>query len=160
MTRRTLRPRGLLLYELMLGLTLLATFAAAATYVMRSSLRVAQRADQAVERGERFDAATAQLRRDVWNAAAVRTPDPRTVRIEPVDGPPITWSVGTGGALTRTVGENDPASREWSGIVDGVSFEARESGTLLLIEPPDFRGGTGRRMPFVSQVAVVREITP
>jgi type II secretory pathway pseudopilin PulG len=154
MTRRTLRPRGLLLYELMLGLTMMATFAAAATYVLRSSLRVAQRADQAVERGWRFDAATTQLRSDVWNASAVSTPDARTVRIERFGEPPVAWTVGDGGTLTRAVGDADPEPREWAATAEGVSFESSGPATLLLVEPPDFRGGTGRRVPFVSQVAL------
>lgn len=154
MTRRSLRPRGLLLYELMLGLTILATFAAVATYVMRSSLRVARRADEAVERGSRFDAATEQLRRDVWGASVLATPDPRTVRIERAGGPPITWTLGDAGTLVRTA-DGEPTPREWAGVVEGVSFEAA-GPMLVLIEPPDFRGAPGRRVPFASQVALAK----
>ena len=149
MKRRPPRNRGLMIYEVMLGLSLLATFAAGATFLMRSSLRVSERADGAMERAARFDAATEQLRRDVWGAAKVETPDARTIKIEREGEPPITWTVGDAATLSREA--EGVALRDWRDVADGVSFEA-SGAALVLIEPADARGNPGRRVPFTSQV--------
>ena len=149
MKPRLSRNRGLMIYEVMLGLSMLATFAAGATYLMRSSLRVSERADGAVERGARFDAATEQLRRDVWGASKVETPDERTVTVERSGEAPITWTLGDAGTLKRAVEGAD--SREWRDVAEGISF-ASSGPALVLIEPADAGGNPGRRVPFISQV--------
>ena len=154
MTRRCLRQRGIMIYEMMLALSLLSTFAVGATYLFRSSLRVTAHADESVERASRFDDAIGQLRRDVWGAAKFEASDARMVRIERAGEPPITWSIDKAGTLIRASGA-DSDRREWRGVAEGVSFETRDA-ILVLVEPPDARGGEGRRLPFASQVILAK----
>lgn len=154
MTRRFRQRRGIMMYEMMLTLTLLATFAIGATYLFRSSLRVARHADESVERASRFDNAAEQLRRDVWGAAKFDVVDAKTVRIERTGESPITWSIGESGTLVRA-SNVEAERREWRGVADGASFE-QEDSLLVLVEPSDSRGGEGRRVPFTSQIAIAK----
>jgi type II secretory pathway component PulJ len=158
------RARGIAIWEMMVALALLATFAAVSVQLIRSSLRVPHRAAEAGELAGRFDAALGQLRRDVWGATAVKREgqDGRTIRIEHDGVPPIGWAITDDGALLRTGGAMAaPAAmerQEWAGVGRGMKFDA-DGSVLLLVEPPG-RATDGRRIPLVNPLQASRGRTP
>ena len=150
------RRAGFTLFEVMLALTMLSTFGLVAMKLVSTSLRVSHDAGNASNLTLRFDGALDQIRRDVWGATKIETPDALTLRVETgaAEGVSITWSVADDGSLVRAVGAADDSRQEWSGVARGITFEA-DGPVLLLVEPPG-PGGDRRRVPLASQVALAR----
>ena len=139
----------------MLALSLLSAFALVAMKLVSTSLRVSHEAGNASNMTLRFDGALDQLRRDVWGAAKIETPDGQTLRVETAsDGGPITWSVADDGTLARTAASAENSRQEWSGVARGVTFES--DGKVVLLVEPSGPGGDRRRIPVASQVALAK----
>jgi type II secretory pathway component PulJ len=162
---RRSRRRGLILFEIMVTLALLATFALVSTQLLRRSLSVAHDANLATGLTSTFDSALNQMRRDVWGAARLHTPDGKTLKIDRADGRRITWSAANPASLVRLVevskdspDTEDLAPREWSGIATRATF-AVENSVLMLIEPETSRAGA-RRVPLLNPIGIVREQRP
>ncbi len=159
MIRCRFHRRGLTLAHVLVALALLSAFSLAATELLRSTLRVSRDSNEMSGLSARFDAAVVQLRRDVWNAAKLKTPDERTARVENADGGIVTWAVTEQGGFVRTESVADKTDRqEWPAVAAGISFEI-DGPVLLLAEAADGRGD-GRKIPFVSQIALAREARP
>ena len=156
---RRVRRRGIMLVEVLSAIILLAAFMIVSTQVLRTSLRAPQAGGDAAAGQARFDAALAQLRRDVWGAGKFEVIDPQTLRVERPGRPVVSWSVVEDGSLVRTLAQADaageqsePMRREWPGIAKGVTFEA--AGLVLTLVEPAGPSGDARRVPLVSQLAL------
>jgi hypothetical protein len=170
--RHRSRPRGFMLFEMLIALGVLAAFALIAVKLLTTSLRLAHDAGAARDRALRFESAVGVLRADVWGAAGVELPAPGTARITLGDGSIAVWSADAQGALSRTLtapaGDGYPDRLEWAALAPpGLAFE-RADGVLLLVEPPppphprprrgpaaeaDAPPAEPRRVPIVSQVS-------
>ncbi len=151
----SLRRRGMMLYEVMIGVILMAAFATLAVEVIRSSLRVSRDASEAAGLNARFDGAVAQLRRDVWSAAKITAANPTTLNIEVPNAKPITWTVTKEAALVRSL---ESERQAWPEVAAGITFES-DATTVALVEPATSRRDA-RRIPLVSQLAVAGKGTP
>jgi hypothetical protein len=90
------------LFEMMVALGLLATFALVATKVLTTSTHVTYEATGAQNRALRFESVVGGLRRDVWRATRVEVPSATTVRLTHADGSGVVWTAEAGGGLART----------------------------------------------------------
>jgi hypothetical protein len=160
MTRRFRIPhrRGVMLWDILIALGLIATFLTVTTKILYATMRIPYRANELERLATRFDGAVAQLRRDVWNSTAITAvagQDGKSVRIEHGgDEAPVTWAIDEAGAISRT--EKD--KRIWPDVAKGMTLQI-EGPMLILIEPPDARG-EGRRIPLASAVSLARQGRP
>ncbi len=97
----------------------------------------------------RFDAAMSALRKDVWNAAALRSNNGSVCIIEGASAAPIRWSIDSEGTLSRqTAGE---ATRAWE-LGHQLVFDL--DGMLLRVSSPSDRSERGEAISFLSQRAL------
>jgi hypothetical protein len=120
--------------------------------MVRATLRVSHEAGDAAAATTRFDGAVSQMRRDVWEAEVLESPDARTVRIQTTGNATITWTADEQGSLVRRV-SSERSGQSWLDVGRGLSFET-DGPVLLLVDPQ--ADGAARRMPLVSQVALSR----
>jgi type II secretory pathway component PulJ len=144
---RPIARRGFVLWEVLIALALLMIFFAATTHLLRASMQIPYRANQADALASRFDVALTTLRADVWGASAVTAEgaDGHAIRIERADGPAVTWKIGDDGAFKRSSAQQQ--GQDWADVAKGLKFEV-EGPLVLLVEPPDAHGD-GRRIPLM-----------
>jgi hypothetical protein len=145
--------RGFMLWEVLVALGLLMIFFAATTQLLRLSMQMPYRANQADALASRFDVALTILRQDVWGSSSMTADgkDGRAIRIERADALPVTWKISEDGTLLRTDGEKS----DWPEIAAGMRFEIK-GPLLLLIEPADAHR-QGRRIPLTSAVMLLKQ---
>jgi hypothetical protein len=156
---RVPRRRGVMLWDVLIALGLIAVFLTVTTKILHATMRIPYRATELETLATRFDGAVEQLRRDVWNSTALVAigQDGRSVRIERGGGEAsVTWAIDDTGAVSRT--ESGQEKQSWPGVAKGVTFQL-DGPLLVLIEPPDDRG-EGRRIPLVSAVSIARQGRP
>ena len=150
-----LRRRGVMLWDVLIALGLIAVFLTVTTKILHASMRIPYRANELETLATRFDGAVEQLRRDTWNSTALAAAgqDGRSVRIERGggDNAPVTWAIDDAGTISRT--EKD--KQIWPGVAKGMTFQV-DGPVLILVEPPDARG-EGRRIPLTSAVSLTRQ---
>lgn len=126
-------PRGFMLLEMVLVLSLLAIFAFAATRLMVLCIHVPQQVGQKRDQIIRFDRAMACLRQDIWRAGALRCIDSHTLQIQAPGQPEITWK-GEKVQISRSVA-NSAKKEQWD-LEAEVSFAARPAGAEVDIREP------------------------
>jgi type II secretory pathway pseudopilin PulG len=131
------RPvRGLMLWELMMALGLLAVIALVAGQIFLSLSRTSVEVSRQHTAQSAFDQAMRQLRMDVWSAAQLQIQNSR-LRIQTADGKTILWQAGD--ALQRTV---DSDLRHWNDLGGHLSFAVNGPTAVLRQEPtPSDSGG-------------------
>ena len=145
--------RGVVLWDILVALGLLALFLTVTTKILQSAMRIPYRANELETLATRFDGVVEQLRRDVWNSTAIATvgQDGKSVRIERGGGEaPVTWAIDDAGTISRTEKE----AQTWRDVAKGMTFQV-DGPVLILIEPSDGHGD-GRRIPLASAVSLAR----
>jgi hypothetical protein len=154
---RVRRRRGVVLWDILIALGLLALFLTVTTKILHSAMRIPYRANELETLATRFDGAVAQLRRDAWNSTTLAAvgQDGKSVRIERGGGDaPVTWAIDDAGTISRTGKE----TQTWPDVAKGMTFQI-DGPVLILVEPPDGRGD-GRRIPLASAMLLSRQGRP
>jgi type II secretory pathway component PulJ len=140
--------------EMMLAISLLATFMAIGTKLLNTSLKLSRHTAEASDSAMRFDAVAERLRRDVWGAAALSTPDDRILKLtlSTDQSRTATWTIADDGSITRVsegkASESDSPKQTWpGGVVSGMRFSV--SGNIVVLG----NASGDRHVTFVSQVA-------
>jgi len=117
---RAHQPRGFTITEILMTLSLLVIFFAAAGEVFRSTVLLGKSSQDVCDTASQTDSAMRQLRIDVWNARAISVPDPRSARISAADGTTLLWQLDTQNNAIRA----DAAARtqQWDHIAANWSF--------------------------------------
>lgn len=151
------RRRGVMLWDMLIALGLIAVFLTVTTKILLATMRIPYRANQLETLAARFDGVVGQLRRDAWNSTALAAVGQggKSVRIERGGGEaPVTWAIDDGGTISRTEKE----TQRWADVAKGMTFQV-DGPVLILVEPADSRGD-GRRIPLVSAVSLARQGRP
>ena len=150
--RRRLFRRGFTLTELLIVLILLGFVALAGGRLFSAAIRLGHSSAQVQNTAATFDAATSQLRADVWSAAAIEVDDKRAVIHPGGGGAAVTWSCA-GGLLVRDPDGGTP--RQWPLGAD-VTFRA--DGPSLVVHVPDTRAVAGGDVRLVSQLQLLQRM--
>jgi prepilin-type N-terminal cleavage/methylation domain-containing protein len=134
--RRTIR-RAFTMTEILMALSLLTIFFAAAGEIFRSTVLLSSEAPQTSDRSAQIDSALYQLRRDVWNSPKISTPNPKSAELEST-GQKITWTIDQTGNLTRTDAKGKPElwksiAKNWSFHTDGPSIKITDGSAEITI---------------------------
>jgi hypothetical protein len=153
MQRRTAVPfrPGFTITELLISLSLLILFFAAAGQVFRSTVLLSAAGSQLSDLTAQTDSALFQLRQDVWNSRSINANDPHAVDLVLANGSPISWKIDSENSLTRTVVGSPP--EHWNFSAAHWSFSAGRS-TLILSD------GTPARISMVSQILLASRSQP
>ncbi len=149
MTKRSTKHRAFTLTEILMALSLLTLFFAAAGEVFRSTVLLSSDIPQTLDHSTQIDSALFQLRRDIWNSPQISTPTAKSTEIES-EGKKIIWTIDPAGALTRT--DSQARSEQWKDIAKNWSFAA--DSTCLTITD----GSAEVRLP--SQILLSRGANP
>jgi type II secretory pathway pseudopilin PulG len=131
--------RGYLLPELMIVLGLVVVAGSLAIHLTHWSLGYLSATQIADSRNAALDQCVAQLRRDVWKASEIATPDATTLLLDAgID--PITWQFAADGLVTRTQAKQ---SQTWEAGAAGASITI-DHATVEMTFPdtPESRGGS------------------
>ena len=123
------RRRAYLLIEILVALSLMASFAAVGMKLIASTISIARTASadhNALLRQERL---VDQVGRDVWSAESiVVSADGRSVQLKQSDGTATEWRGGLESGLERVVADQPPQS--WNGP---GSFTFTAEGPVLVL---------------------------
>ena len=143
------RSNAFTLMDTMISVALVAVALGLASELVRLTLRAGRGLADAQTITVRFDAAMGALRKDVWNAAALRSDHGSGCTVERNSAVSIRWSINTDGTLSReSAGE---AARTWD-LGHQLVFDV--DGTLLRVSSPSDRSEHGEAMSFLSQRAL------
>ncbi len=125
-----------MLMELLFLVSLLGIFSLAAAEVFQWSVALPRRADQTQATLAQFDDVVHRLRQDVWSAATIELPDPRTAQLRQPDGNVIIWKLGDGRLVSRQIsgapGASKPGTtRSWQIPDSPMTFALTPAGLLL-----------------------------
>lgn len=144
--------RGMLLLDMLIGLSLLAAFSLVAARLLSTTLRVSSDATRISGNLSRFDNAVAWLRADVWGAREVQIGGPQAFTVRPASGPDVMWQVDAEGTLSRMslsdVGA--PEERRWPEAGAGLGFEW--DGVGLTVRETVDAADRGVEMRLISQL--------
>jgi len=115
----TKRHRAFTLTEILMALSLLVLFFAAAGELFKSSVMLSWDGPQSSNRASQIDSALFQLRRDVWNSPQISVPKAKSADLES-DGGTISWTIDSGGSLTRT--DSHGQTEQWKAIAKNWSL--------------------------------------
>ena len=158
------RARGYMIFEMMVALGILAFFALLATALFGNSMKLVREGAATQDRLARYDAAVAELRRDVWSATQIETPAPGTARLTLADGSVAEWVTDDQGGLTRTLagagddGAGEPARRAWSAAAPGLTFRESDGVLFLIEQAPRRAGANASRRPQPAPAGPTREV--
>jgi prepilin-type N-terminal cleavage/methylation domain-containing protein len=113
------RHRAFTLTEVLMALSLLTLFFAAAGEIFKSTVLLSWNDPQSSNRASQIDSALFQLRRDVWNSPQISVPKTKSADLES-DGGTILWTIDPDGNITRT----DPhgQTEQWKTIAKNWSL--------------------------------------
>jgi len=126
---RAHRHRGFTITEVLMTLSLLVIFFAAAGEVFRSTVLLGKSSQDLCDTASQADSALRQLRIDAWNARAISVPDPRSARISFADGTAITWQLDSQKSAIRIDAAGH--SQRWENIAAGWSFTADADSLIV-----------------------------
>jgi prepilin-type N-terminal cleavage/methylation domain-containing protein len=133
--------RGFSLIELMVYIVLMAVFASVLIPFCHRVLITMHDSQKVTIDDARLDQAMNDLRRDVWGAAAMQSPDARSLVLRSAEGRSTTWSFAAAGTASRVT---SPKSRQdWAELPPGITLSV--NGALVTVIVPDHphtRGGT------------------
>ncbi|MGD0464047.1 MAG: prepilin-type N-terminal cleavage/methylation domain-containing protein [Tepidisphaeraceae bacterium] len=141
--------RAFTLTEVIMALSLLTIFFAAAGQVFHSSLMLSYDTPRSSDRASQIDSAVFQLRRDVWNSPQISVPKPTSADLQSSEGK-ISWTINPDGDITRTDAHGQ--SERWNAI--GRNWSLATDGICLTMSD----GGAEMRLP--SQVLLTRGAHP
>ena len=145
-----LRP-GFTITEILMALSLLILFFAAAGQVFRSTVLLSAAGSQLSDQTAQTDSALFQLRQDVWNSRSIITNDPHTVDFVSANDSPISWKIDSENSLTRTLAGSPP--EHWNSVATNWSFSADRSMLVL-------SDGTPARICMISQILLASRSQP
>lgn len=145
-----MRRRGFTMPEMLVVIGLVAFVGLVSMQLFRATLRVwRQSADEQAAQA-RFDQAVGQLRRDVWSARSLQTPDAHSLEIQESAGT-VHWEADSTEGLSRK-SERHADDRRWTRL-GKLSFEA--SGPTLIVRLEPTHEEAGGRMVLISQTMML-----
>lgn len=120
---------GFMLVELIACLALMAVLSLLVTEMTATSLRMVRQTQDRDTMIHRIDTAVAALRRDTWQATAIRTTAHEVTLVQP--NGVVRWRVEPEGKLVRFQESPSADTRTWVGMPD-MTFAAE--GNLLQVE--------------------------
>ena len=130
--------RGFTIVEVMVTLSLVATFSVIAGYLFRDCLKVMREADSAQNRIVQFEFMTGLLRADAWAAGSIQAAD-ESIELKQREGS-VVWTAEKG-SVQRTVrraGRADQIQR-WTNLDVDVSIRPVRQGVRMGIRRADGR---------------------
>ena len=138
MNRR--RPSGFVLIEILVVLGMVAFVSIVATRLFRATLRTWRDSAQSQSAQARFDQAVGQLRRDVWSATSIETPNDRETILQTPEGR-IEWHAIDPAGLARSTTADPVDRRRWEGL-GNLTFTPRGPTLIVRLKPdPQEAGG-------------------
>jgi prepilin-type N-terminal cleavage/methylation domain-containing protein len=147
--RQNTNRRAFTMTEVLISLSLLTIFFAAAGEVFRSTVLLSSDIPSALDHSTQIDSALFQFRRDVWNSPQITVPSKTSVDLESANGK-ISWTIDPAGNLIRT--DSEAKSEQWKSIAKNWSFQT--DGSCLTITD----GSAEVRLP--SQILLSRGAHP
>jgi Tfp pilus assembly protein PilX len=144
------RNRGILLFEILIVLALLAVFLIVSARLFTSMIRLSRQASDAEDRMARFDSAVRMLRSDAWGAAEMSVDAGEALTLS-TDGGRIEWRSDEPSALTRIMTASDGTTRQQRWPELGGRLRFRVEGPVLIVAG-DERSGRAGEMHLTSQV--------
>jgi prepilin-type N-terminal cleavage/methylation domain-containing protein len=141
-----MRTRGFTILEMMMVVGLLTIVFAIAATLTRWSLMANYESQQSAVMDARLDDMVRTIRRDIWQASAIESPNPQTVRVTDADGHQITWTFGPGDSVHRTA----EVERSWPELVGGIS--TGRNGGVIELTIPRTRLRNGQTISLASQI--------
>jgi hypothetical protein len=122
--------RGVMLFEMLITIGLIAIFIALAGKLFTTTLRLTQTSDEASRTVAAYESALAALRRDAWGASeVVALPEQGGLRVTRGDGSAVTWSIDNDDdAMVRREGQS---ILRWPGVGAKASVHPDPAGILV-----------------------------
>lgn len=140
------RSGGFTLLEIIVVIGLVAVVGLVSTQVFVATLRVWKTSAREQATQSRFDLAVGQLRRDVWSASAIESPNPASLEIQNPAGL-IHWTADPQHGLRRS-SDRPEDLRQWPEL-GRMKFKAE--GPMLNIRLEPTHEEAGGQMVLVSQ---------
>jgi prepilin-type N-terminal cleavage/methylation domain-containing protein len=141
-----MRRRGFTLTELIVVIGLVAFAGLVSVRIFRATLHVWKESASEQAAQSRFDQAVGQLRRDLWSATSIDSPDASALEIR-TPGGIVHWKADQSAGLSRS-GDRPADGRHWSGL-GKLSFEAH--GPVLVLRLAPTHEEAGGQMALMSQ---------
>ena len=138
--------RAFTLTEIIMALSLLVLFFAAAGEVFKSSMMLSFDSPRISNQASRIDSAIFQLRRDVWSSPQISVGKPTSADLESSDGK-ISWIINPDGDLIRTDSRGqterwNAIAGKWSLASDGICLTIRDGSDEMRL-PSQLLLGSG-----------------
>jgi type II secretory pathway pseudopilin PulG len=140
------RRHGLTLIDMLIAIGLISIFSVLAVKLVATSMRVSNEATRTQDLSSRFDSAVSQLRRDVWGAAKLESPDGKSIQISRDGEPAISWKILDDGTISRVAPD---VQQQWAKVGAGMTVKI-EGSLVILAESESDRAP--RRIALLSRV--------
>ena len=149
------RRRGVTLFDMIVAIGLISIFSVVAVKLIVTSMRVSNASVRSEDLGSSFDSAVGQLRRDVWSATGLQSPDAKNLHISRDGEPAVSWTIADDGTMTRAASET---KRGWPKV--GAGMTVKIDGPVVMLVEPDSSAIAARRIAVASRVMPAKARTP
>jgi len=142
------------LIEMLFVIVLLGIAMPLQVRVFRTTMRVITDTPAFTNMQASIENMVASLRRDVWGATKIETPDPATIILTLSNGTTARWQLGADGVVRQIDGPNPATPQRW---LIPFALQAQRQGGALLLRSISIHEDERTECRFLSQVLAFEE---